>query len=137
MRLYIDKGEYIQASNAVHEARPLGRYGDCVIIASLAYPLTDESGKPATGNFQGKGTIVSRDDGHKYIILGDLQWTATLTEYRIADKPTAESEKSYNDTVAGIKAAIGDFKIGRRLSSKGHDWLEGYDEALRYRKANS
>lgn len=47
---------------------------------------------------------------------------------------TTESEKRLDDVVAGVKAAIGDFKPARRSKAKGHDWLRGYDEALAHRK---
>ena len=133
--MYVHKGLLIVPINAVTQARPLMRYDDFVVDADLEYQVYDEdSGATITRSFSGKGQVVDRGS-HRAILLGDPYRHATLWEYRIDDKPTASSEAQLGRIVAGVKAALGDFKIGRRMSAKGEDWLRGYDEALKQRKS--
>jgi len=135
-RIWVERGLLIEMRNPVMEARALMRYDEADIIAELEYVLYDElnGNKPVTGSWKGQGTIVKRG-AHHYLVMGDPVRQATLFEYRIADEPTPESSKRFDAVAAGIKAAIGDFKVARRQVSKGEDWLRGYDEALKFRKS--
>jgi|SRR5688572_10036843 hypothetical protein len=132
-RVWVEKGKLIQTKDAVIMANVPMMYDGASVEVEAEWQLYDENGRPATGSYRGNGQVVSRG-ATQYVILGDPYRDATLTEYRVDQDMTAESEKRVGDVVAGVKAAIGDFKPGRRVKAKGQDWLRGYDEAMAYRK---
>lgn len=132
-RVVIENGMLISfVYPAFHLA--LERYRDAPVSFWLKFQLFDaDTGKPSTGDYRGPGTIVDRD-GKRYLLLGDPSRQAYLSEYVIADEATPESIKALDEFEAGVKAAIGEFKPGRRVKSKGENWLDGYDQAIQYRK---
>lgn len=132
-RVWVEKGKLIQVSNVVYEARALMMYDDCVVEEALEYQLYEEDGATSHASYRGPATIVERGS-EKFLIIGDLVRQATIHEYRVDKKATRESDERFNDVVAGVKAAIGEFKPGRRQKAKGADWLRGYDEAMAHRK---
>lgn len=131
--MIVMSGMLVQIVNAVILADGLLRYGDCSVDGDLYYQLYDDNGKERRGEYHGIGSIVERD-GVRFAILGDPYRSTQLPEYRIAQTPTAESSVRLDRLVAGVRAAIGNYKIGRRVKKRGTDWLRGYDEALAQRK---
>ena len=131
--VWVEKGALVQVSNVVNAAKPPSVFYDCVVEEALEYQLYDEHGAAVRQSYRGPGEVASRGS-KKALIIGDPQRHANLLEYEIDDKPTPESLKRYEAVLAGVTAAIGDFKPRRRLSAKGRDWLRGYDEAMTYRR---
>ena len=134
MRVSIDKGLYIRPVNVVHLADTLTQYFDCQVYGCLEYQTYHlDTGVLNTGTYRGQAEVVRRGI-QAVIVIGDLVYSPTLTELLIADKATEESEVRLAQQIAGVNAALGGFKKGRRLTSKGVDWLDGYDQALRCRE---
>lgn len=108
-------------------------YSDCPQIeAALEYQLINiHTNQPAKHDYRGMANLWTRN-GQRHLTIGEAH-QVHLEEFRI-EGPTPESERAFEAVIAGVTAAIGDFKPARRQSSKGADWLRGYDEAIKYRK---
>lgn len=132
-RVVIEKGMLIQfVYPAFHLA--FEPYREAPVSFWIKFQLfAADTGAPATGDYRGQGTVVDRDGKH-YVLLGDPNRKANLDEYIIADEADPDSIKALDEFEAGVKAAIGSHKPGRRMKNKGQDWLEGYDQSMRHRK---
>ena len=95
--------------------------------------LFDESGATAEGRYFGIGVVLSNP---YRVILGDPWASTNLTEYRLADEPTEDSVKRFDDIKKGIVAALR-LKPGRRRTQNGENWLLGFDTAMSWRKSNA
>jgi hypothetical protein len=134
----IVRGKLLETKDAtMNLSTPLkGQYPDPVDF-EVEYQLYDERNNPISGtyaNYDGKVTYTEHD-GHNFVMFGNPYHDATLTEYRIDKEPTDESWKRYENVKAGVASAM-QFKPGKRLAAKGHDWLYGYDEIMKWRKRN-
>lgn len=129
MRIWIENGKLVKTVNAAMLA-DLSWTKDYEVPYSLEFQLYEEDGREATGNFRGQGTIVDRGSS-TFVILGDLQRSATLTEYLVSRESTPESDRKLNDFVEGIKRG---FQKGSRLPRGASDELkEGFDEGRKLR----
>ena len=137
-KIIIERGFLIEFVDATATSIPMWADGCEGILVDLEYQLYDENNDPVSGsnaNYRGMATIVDRG-ADSFLVLGDLVRGAGLTEYRIDKSATKESLKRLDATKAGITAALIIGKPGRRLPAKGTDWLNGYDEAMKWRKRN-
>lgn len=119
-RAVIEDGHWVRVVDAGVAVDSDINWGTETSVA-LRYPLTDEQGKLARGDYRGPATFFTRA-GRGVIVLGDPHRDTLLPEYTYKEA-TAESTRQLDDFQEGLRWGL----AGRgRPRGKSPPWLEGF-----------